>query len=400
MVRRFARWMLRVIIAALLLVFAYVLFNYLTCPVYDFPEPRPFSGNTYFNPYEGLDSSHWRKANFQIQSYAWWGITGGRHNTNRAIDSIYRMLDYDIIATSDYMKINRYGSERPEYIPVYEHGYGLKKQHQVVIGATSVSWRDYPLFQNRHHKQHIINLLKKKNELVFIAHPQLRYGYAPEDFHHLTGYDGIEVLNYMRFSIEHWDAALSAGRYVTIMGNDDAHDIRQPLEVGHRCTYIYSEDLRTGPIVQALKDGRAFGADIFRNAEETYEQKAVKAKRIAILQSVEMAGDTLNVKVSLPALEFRFIGQEGKILQRKQGGKEARYTFRPDDPYVRVEVTFPDKNIFYLNAVARDDGTGSPGINAMAEINVAETAIYWIVSWSVLLLLTVLYLRRRIRRTR
>lgn len=400
MARGILKWVVRILKTALLLIFSYVLFNYLTCPVYDFPEPRPFSGDHYYNPYKGLDSSHWRRANFQIQSYAWWGITGGSYNTNPAIDSIYKMLGYDIIATSDYMKINRYGSEKKEYIPVYEHGYGTRKFHQVVIGASKVSWRDYPLFQNIHHKQHIIDLLKSKNQLVYIAHPKLRYGYSPDDFVKLTGYDGIEVLNYMRFSIEHWDAALAAGRYVTILGNDDAHDIRQPLEVGHRCTYIYTEQLDRESIIHALQEGKAFGADIYRNAEETYEQKAEKAKHIARLNRVAINGDTVEVEVSSPALEFRFIGSEGKILKRSGGSNLATYIIRPEDSYVRVEVTFPDKNIFYLNPIARYDGGDKPGVTETARVDMVRSVAFWIVSWSVVIMILVFYLRKRIRRYR
>jgi hypothetical protein len=254
-----------------LIVLGIVIFQYITCPIYRFPDPAPFTGRKIFNPYAGLDSNFWRKANFQVQSYAWGGLTDGRKNTNEVIDSVYRYLSYDIIATSDYQRINRWGIEKESFIPVYEHGYGFFKNHQVLLGSKKVNWADFPVFQNIHHKQHILNLLRNNNELVYIAHPGLRGGYKPEDMKYLTGYDGLEVLNYVIVSEAHWDSALSAGKYVTIMGNDDSHDVRQPLEVGHRCTYIYSPSLHGDSIIAALKQGRAYGADIFRTGDETME---------------------------------------------------------------------------------------------------------------------------------
>ncbi len=387
---KFAGWLLLGFVAI-------VLFFYLTAPIYDLPEPAPFSGQKMFNPYEGIDSNNWRRGNFQIQSYAWYGLTGGSKNTNQAIDSIYTMLGYDVITTSDYMKINSYGSNSPRYIPVYEHGYGVRKFHQVLIGARKVSWRDYFLFQTVHHKQHIIKILRKYNKLIYIAHPQLRNAYSLEDMRCLTGYDGIEVLNYMRFSIGHWDAALSAGKYVTILGNDDAHDIERTFEVGYRCTYIYSRSLAGDSIIGALRNGRAFGADIDRDLRETYEEKAEKVKSIAKLTKVQIRNDTLFIGVDKPALEFRFIGQLGKILKRSGHADNAFYVIRPEDPYVRTEITFSDKNIFYLNPVARYDHE-IPGNPDMASVNLVKSIIFWIISWSVVLLLVLLYLRRRFRK--
>lgn len=393
------RIIMRAAIMLVLLVVAYIAFNYLTCPVYDFPEPEPFSGESWYNPYQEVDSFHWRRSNFQIQSYAWWGITGGRHNTNEAIDSVYRKLGYEVIATSDYMRINRHGDERPEYIPVYEHGYGIKKHHQVVIGSSKVSWRDYPLFQTLHHKQHIIDVLKKKNELVYIAHPRLRGGWAPEDFNYLTGYDGIEVLNYMRFSIEHWDAALSAGRYATILGNDDAHDLRQQLEIGHRCTYVHAGELEAEAIIRSLRNGVHYAADIFRTARETWDEKYDKAKLIAKITDVKVNGDTLTVACNKEALEYRFIGQYGKIMGVQRGGAAGKYTLRDDDSYIRTEITFADRNILYLNPVVRYDGE-LPVDSKKAEIDRVRTWAFRIVSWSLVIALTVLILRKRFRKKR
>jgi len=396
-IKRLFRILFRLIILGFTAFIAIIVFFYITCPIYNFPEPEPFAGDNIFNPYTGLDSNNWRRANFQIQSHAWLGLTGGSKNTNERIDSIYTYLNYDVITTSDYMKINRYGSDRPGYIPVYEHGYGTRKFHQVLIGSEKVTWRDYPFFQTLHHKQHIIKILRKYNDLIFIAHPKLRHGYHPEDMKYLTGYEGIEVLNYMRFSPEHLDAALSSGKYVTIMGNDDGHDLDQILEIGHRCTYIYSASLAKDSIIRALSLGRHFGGDFFRTAEETLDQKAVKARKAAKITMVEVVGDTLWVAANEKALEYRFIGQNGTILKKQANVDTAYYRIKAEDTYVRTEIIFKNKNTYFLNPVARHVNE-IPSNAFAASVNWVKTIIFWAIAWIIYLLLLFWLAKRFIKK--
>ena len=397
----FLKYLGKMALFILILALAAVLYQYLTCPVYRFPESRPFAGDQIYNPYNTLDTSHWRKANFQVQSYAWAGLTDGRKNTNQVIDSVYRFLGYDIIATSDYQRINRWGSEKESFIPVYEHGYGLFKNHQVLIGARQVTWADFPLYQNTHHKQHILHKLRKNNELVYIAHPGLRGGYEPEDMKYLTGYNGLEVLNYAIVSEAHWDTALSAGRYVTILGNDDSHDVSNPLEVGHRCTFIQSASLHGDSIVKALKQGKAYGADIFREPDFSLEEIAERSGDIARLTSVRVSRDTMIVKVDREARLFRFVGQGGAVRQRTENADSAVYVFRPEDTYIRTEILFPDRNLFYLNPLVRCDG-GIPSNPPMAEVDRARSWLFWIVGWSTLafILFNIYYFHLRWRKKR
>lgn len=375
--------------------------QYITCPVYIFPEPSPFSGDTIFNPYRGINGNSWRKCNFQVQSYAWCGLTDGRKNRNEHIDSIYAMLDYDAVAISDYQKINTFGIEKPQYVPVYEHGYGIFKNHQVLIGADKVLWRDYPLFQNLHNKQHILNLLRNDNDLVYIAHPRLRSAYAPEDMKYLTAYDGIEVLNYFRVSREHWDSALSAGRPVTILGNDDAHDIFNPDEVGFRCTYIYSPHLTGEGLVKALKQGQAFGADLYRPTGESFETKTEKANAIPELVRVEMDGDTLTVEVSEKAMSFNFIGQGGESKGIVRDTHRASYVFTPGDTYIRAQIGFYSFAVFYLNPVFRFDGQ-DPWAMETARVDPYRTWLLRILGFATLIFIifNIYFIRKRIRKKR
>ena len=85
---------------------------YAVAPVYEFPAPTPFSGKVINNPYHKLDTALWRKGNFQVQSKVWMGLTDGRKNEAKAIYAVYHQLDYDVVAITDYMKINRFEKDK------------------------------------------------------------------------------------------------------------------------------------------------------------------------------------------------------------------------------------------------------------------------------------------------
>jgi len=382
----------------IMLVFVFTL-KYLTAPFYTFPDPKPFSGDQLFNPYDGIDSNYWRKGNFQIQSEAWLGVTDGRKNTNEAIDSIYSMLGYEVITISDYQKINRYGEDEKAYIPVYEHGYGIYKNHHVMIGADRVVWKDYPIIHTIHHKQHMMNSLRNTCELVFIAHPKYTGGWIPQDMTWMTNYDGIEVLNGFRESVAHWDAALSAGKNMRILADDDAHDITNINAVGRYATLIWSPVMHGDSIVSAMKMGKAFGASIWRVWGEPMEEKLEKAHNLPKLTKVELSGDTLIVVVNKKASKIRFFGQGGKALDSVPDCKEARYLIRANDTYVRTEIMFPNRTEYYLNPVIRYDG-GDPWKHELAKVDHVRTWVLRIVGFATLafIILNIYYLRRRLRK--
>jgi len=331
-----------------------------------------------------MNSSHWRKGNFQVQSHAWGGITSGRKNSNDEIYNIYKDLGYEIIATSDYQKINRYHEDKPGYIPVYEHGYGIQKSHQVLIGAHRVLWKDYPFFQTIHNKQNILNKLRAENDLIFIAHPKLRNGYSLNDMKMLSNYDGIEVLNNYRTSTEHWDAALSAGNYVTILGNDDAHDISNPDEIGHHCTLINAPTSSQNDIISALKTGNAIGVKIWRPIGESMEDKIKRTYILPVLLKAELSTDTFNIATDSLIKEIRFIGQNGTLLKAVQNTHGDYYQIKKQDHYVRTEIKFANQITFYLNPICRFDGD-QPTKLRLAEIDPVWTLILRLIGFAALI---------------
>lgn len=394
--RYFIRLIGRLLLYFILLLLFLVAIQYATCPIYDFPEPEPFSGDKIYNPYENLDQNDWYLGNFQIQAKAWGGITDGRKNSSEYVYEIYGKIGYTAIGISDYQKINKYGIRFDSYIPVYEHGYGVKKNHQVLLGSRKVLWRDYPFGQNINHKQHILNLLRKNNDLVYIAHPYFVHGYAPDDMRLLTNYDGIEVLNGFRISIDHWDAALSSGKYVTILSDDDAHDISNLDEVGRFSTMISAAKPKGELMVLSLQRGNSFGADLARPPGETLGEKAERIKNLPVLQNVDLNNDTLFVKVSKQASEIRFVGQEGKVLKTTNNRSSASYMFEPKDSYIRVEIIFPDQVRYLLNPLVRYHDN-NPFDSNTATVNKFKTSVQRLL-FALFVFVLIIYLRRRRRR--
>lgn len=373
-----------------------LLVQYIFAPIYTFPEPSKFEGNQLFNPYQQADSNFWRKGNFQVQSRTWGGVTDGRKNTNFLIDSIYKFLDYDIIGISDYMKVNTYGSESENWIPIYEHGYSIKKNHHVCIGAKKVNWRDYPFYQSIHHKQHIIDILRPNNDLIIFAHPSWHNAFKPEDFKLLKNYDGIEILNYFRRSLPQWDSALSAGNFVIGIGNDDVHDITNPDEVGQYLTLIYTESLHRDSVIKAMKDGKTIAVEVYRPLGETWKRRKEKHDDLASFKKAILKGDTLFVNVDKPAKEFRFFGQGGSLKKSIQNTNSAFYIIQPEDTYIRTEIEFPNYDKFYLNPVVRYSGQW-PIQQEKPDIHLLHTWIYRILVAASLIFIVfnVFYFRSR-----
>jgi hypothetical protein len=303
-------------------------------------------------------------------------------------------LGYDIIVISDYMKINDFGRESAKYIPIYEHGYGWRKTHQICLGTKGVSWIDYPIFQNKSHKQHIINTLKQKNDVIALAHPQLRDGYQVEDMRYLTNYDLLEVLNNRRFSVEYWDEALSSGHVAWMIANDDTHDIFNPNEVGMVFSVINTPTVNGNAVLDALRKGKAYGVDIFMEEGSDLVKKEADHKNLPYISAVKLRYDTLFVTTSIPFHDVIFFGQNGERRTMIRDSKTAWYKFRPDDTYIRTEVTFWGSTRFYLNPVFRYSGS-VPVNQAIVPVDMMRTWIQRFVALVVAIIIVMIVLRIR-----
>lgn len=394
MSRRIFKYLLRFIFWLFISFLAVFFIIYALAPIYDFQQPESFSGKKIHNPYAGLDSTAWKKGNFQVQSRVWLGITDGHKNDSKAIWAIYGQLGYDIITITDYMKINTFGQDLDGYVSAYEHGYGLRKTHQVCIGTERVTWLDYPFYQNLNHKQHIINRLRNRNEIVSIVHPRVRHGYVPEDMKLLTNYDLLEAVSHYVVSLDYWDAALSTGHPVYILSNDDSHDVLNPTKVGRYCTFVNSESLAQTDIISALKSGKAFGAKINMLEGDDFLKKAEDHSKIPILKSVEVKEDTLFVEVSKKARAFTFFGQNGIIKKSVVNSDKAFYPVASDDSYIRTEIIFENNTQFFLNPVIRHDGDAPP-LPSPPQINLVKTWLQRFIAFMIVAIIVFMVMKLR-----
>ncbi|MDP4281919.1 MAG: hypothetical protein Q8867_07175 [Bacteroidota bacterium] len=401
--KTFLKYLGKGIFLILIILFLSELILYFMTPIYSFPLPQPFSGDKIYNPYARMDSTQWHKVNFHFHTRSWGGLTNGRKNTHEALYKTYRSLGYDAFQISNYMKIDRKFQDSSFYIPCYEHGVGFQKTHQLVIGAREVLWKDFSVFQNIHHRQNILNLLRSRSEVVALAHPDWDKGYTVRNMQLLSNYDLVEALNHNWRSVYLWDAALSTGHPVFIVADDDAHDITNPYQIGRCATFINSPAVSAHDLIAGLKSGNAFGANIYMANGESFEQKAAFASQLPKVRCVQVQGDTLKVAVSQKAMKFTFIGQNGKILKSTEMTDQAWYKITPEDTYVRTEILFPkyfaDGNVvkgttYYLNPVFRYNGE-KPDNGLKAEIDWIRTWIFRLCAIPSLFVLVILIIWQR-----
>ena len=359
-----------------------VLAIYLTVPTYSFKEPRPFSGEYLYNPYQDMNPDLWKKCHFHCHSRKFFGLTNGRKSSEEAIDSVYQALGYDHYGISDYMSINTHNADKEDYIPAYEHGYGLiRKTHQICIGAERVYRPDFLFMQNLSMKQHTLNKLGERCRFAVPAHASFTKGYKVGEMRFLSNYRLLEVLNPYGNAFEHWDMALSNGHRVYAIGDDDTHDITQAEEVCHNLTMVNSSSLEADSVYEALEKGLCYAVefDNYYHFPMTLAQKVEQVEKLPHLTRAQLVGDTLLVEISDQTMQMvEFIGQDGKVLKTEDHVKTAIYIIQPEDHYVRTHIDINGIQHFYLNPITRH-----PAANVvdrrLDSINYAQTGLYWLV---------------------
>ena len=231
-----------------------VLLPYAWGPIYRFPAPAPFSGDQVFNPYRTLTGT-WQKANLHAHGRAWLGLTSGEQADAEVLRR-YQSLGYAVAGVSNYQHISAF--DGVETIPIYEHGFNIGKNHQLAIGASTVDWFDFPLWQTLSNRQYVIDRVGRTAALVSLNHPNSRGAYEADTVQSLTGYDLVEVVNGPFLAEDVWDAALSAGRVAWGTANDDTHDVNDPRRMGVAWNMIDAASASEDAIVEALRSGRFY----------------------------------------------------------------------------------------------------------------------------------------------
>jgi hypothetical protein len=310
---------------------------------------------------------------------------------------VYQTLGYDHYGISDYMGINMHGSKREDYIPAYEHGYGLfRKTHQICIGAESVYWPDFPFMQNLNMKQHMLNKLGERCRFVMPAHASFTKGYKVSDMILLSNYRLIEVVNPYGNAFEHWDKALSNGHRVYALGDDDTHNITNVHEVCRNLTMVNTPDLDPEHVYEALDKGLCYAVefDNWYYHPLSLEQKAKDVRALDYLTQAQLIGDTLFISTSAETMrEVKFIGQDGKVLKTEENVATAYYVIQTEDTYVRTRIDLNGRHFLYLNPVTRHPSADLYD-RRLDSINYAQTGLYWFV-YAVALLAMIWYLIKK-----
>lgn len=346
--------------AALLLAVLCVALPYAWGPVYIFPDPHPFAGSALYNPY-ATQTTRWQRANFHAHGRAWSGLTNGQQS-DAEVAQRYRELGYDVPGVSDYQRIAaRHGTPT---IPVYEHGYNVIKQHQLAIGAHDVEWFDFVLWQSLNHQQYVIDRVKRKSELVALAHPSTRDAYTADDMQSLTGYDLIEVVNGPFSVTDVWDAALSAGRPVWAVADDDTHDLTDERRTAAGWNMVGAATAETADIVDALRVGRTYA--VLRTG-------ALESAHVSVLDTMDIDGQTMRISLRGAPATFTFVGQNGAIRKTVKNAQSADYTWSDADTYIRTVVETP-QTVLFVNPVVRFNGVSLPAPSA--HVDAAATWIF------------------------
>jgi len=371
-----ARFLLALVISVLVLPYAWV-------PIYSLPAPTPFSGTSLFNPYASL-TPQWQRANFHAHARAWGGLTSG-HQSADSVYAAYAARGYDVIGISNYHLITRAAGDSL-FLPVYEHGFSIRKTHQLVIGARRVVNADIPFWQTTHAKQYLLARLHDSAALTTVAHPYLRLGYDTAQLARLGGFDLLEVRSHWSDASAWWDAVLTSGNPIWAIGNDDSHDVTRAGEVGVVWTVINAPGKRPVDILAALRAG------------QMYVVAGSIDSAAASLLSVTVHGDTITTRFDRPMQEIQVITDSGVVRAREKGTAMISYVLQPSDHYARVIGT-SGGNTLYLNPVIRSQGR--PGPRGIPELQLfpsilsrASAIVVWI--GAMLLLFRIERRRRRV----
>ncbi len=381
-IKKIATFILLVIFAPIIFFVLLQTYFYATYPIYKFEEPKPFSGNHWYNPYQDIDANNWHKAIFHLHSRSWWGITDG-DNSKEEVFAMYKKLGYDVVTLSNYMKIDTFAGKRDYDIRCYEHGYNKRKTHQLLMGVHGkVLWRDYMFEQNLSQKQYTIDLLKKRGDLVALNHPDIRDGYWPHELKYLCNYDLFEVLNGMRLSVMQWDSTLSNGHAAWITANDDSHSVSEIRRVQRYAVFINSPSRTKDTLFDRFSHGKAFGMSFgsLNNVDADWkiddlETKIEHSKQVSFPKNIAISDSIFTIEWERPMTEITFYGDHGTLLQSNTNTQTATYTLRPENTYVRVEIISPEGFRYYLNPIVRTPDGHAPAKQQLASIDERKTAI-------------------------
>lgn len=355
---------------------------YLFSPIYNFDEPTPFAGTKIYNPYSGIDSSNWKRANFHAHHRMWGGVTNGGCSEDELLNA-YKSLNYDFIGISNYQHMTDYNKGTEFYLPVYEHGWGITKFHQLVFGADQVTWKEYPFFMGLSEKQNVLNRVQEGADLIVFNHPRFTRGLKKEDMRYLTGYNLIEAVSGMASSADLWDEALSSGHASFIVANDDSHNINKLYQLARNVTFVNVNTTKYSDLTEALKRGATYGLKVPNFGDGDWEIKKAKNDSLPKPLNIALLNDTLRLRLDQAADSIRIIGQGGISKQIVKDTTYIEYVIQPEDTYIRAEARFGNGVDMYFNPLFRYTNDQPLAKQELAHYSFIKTLLYsfvWLIA--------------------
>ena len=381
------RILLKIVYSVVVLLFLAVLATSVS-PIYDFREPRPFSGPDIFNPYRNLDTANcWKRASLHThtrvkgpfppnESEAW----------PQEVYDAYRKLDYDIVTFSNHNEITIHPFDSTLQVNVYEQGYSPYKFHKLVFGSSRVKHFDPLVPFLASQKQFELDRLADGADIVQINHPYRTWGMSRDHMEKLSGYGLIELDTHISTENEYWDWALGAGHYSFGVANDDLHHPQDHRRIGIRCTFLCTPSGRYGDLLQTLRDGCFYAMRVPDYGDGDWEVKYAKNRELPFIEDIGLRKDTVYMKLSSPADSIRVNGQDHRTLALVEKCDSIAYVFAPEDHFARLTAFFPDGAVIYTNPFARYD-------SALAESPADDTpqrvSIVWTILYNFLLLILI-----------
>lgn len=358
-----SKFFFRLIGFSTLFIVGFTLIFYLASPFYTFEQPKQFAGEYMYNPYAGISLKNQKDFSFHLSAHHMADVLlNGRLRINlKYNDSIvYAPKSMDI---SNFQFLHQFADSRGDLLNIYRHGYGITKDQQLCIGARKVVWTEYPVIQNLRHKQDIIEKLHRTSRLIALSDPYISY--SENELKYLSGYHLIELTNTEDEALNSWDLALSNGHRIYLMlTNLEFRGLKLYEQMLH-FNHVLAKSDSLDAVVQALDEGTFYSVAFPESLKNTLSVRL----KIAVVER-----DTFFVEVEPFATSFRFIGQDGKQLQKSDSTIKAAYPIRKEDTYIRTEITFDDGTIMFLNPISRQEEQNQER-QKLSEFNSTHTAL-------------------------
>ncbi len=338
---------LKIVAVLIAITVGVLLLFYFFAPLYQFSVPQPFSGSKLYNPYKKMKPDTWCLMDVS--------------NSDRAADD-FLPKDKFCSILADNQKVTPL-EVSGSLLPAYTHGFNLTGVKQVCIGSDEVLWIDLFFFQTTGLKQWVIDRLRPHNKLIALCSD----GYSFDDLKRITNYDLLEISDGDNLSLAKWDTALSTGQKAFLLADNRA-DVKNNLSF----TMVNLPSKTGKSFIHSLKKGISYGVKLPVKNSVNGEANDNILNHLPVIQKVELLHDTLLVKLNSNVKMIRFVKQGGVETKNVKATDSALYVVKPNDQYVRIEVSLNDGTVYYLNPVIRYDGN-MPGSKLIAKVDVSTT---------------------------